>query len=92
MLAKRFKLGTSLYLKLERIAQEECRRRRKASALDVRSDSHKEALAIGRDQGRVVRRYLEALQAIKSLRGRKTPAGIQKRLAAIDERIATLMP
>ena len=54
-----------------------------------RSDSHKEALAVGRDQGRVVRLYLEALEANKPRRGRKrTAEGIQKRLAAIDERIA----
>ena len=54
------------------------------------SDSHKEALAIGRDQGRAVRRYLEALEANKPRRGRKrTPEGIQTRLAAIDERLTT---
>ena len=53
------------------------------------SDSHKEALAVGREQGRAVRRYLEALEANKPRRGRKrTPEGIEKRLAAIDERIA----
>jgi len=54
------------------------------------SDSHKEALAAGREQGTAVRRYLEALQANKPRRGRKrTPEGIQKRLAAIEERLAT---
>ena len=54
------------------------------------SDSHKEALAIGRDQGRAVRRYLEALEASKPRRGRKrTLEGIQRRLAAIDERLAS---
>jgi hypothetical protein len=53
------------------------------------SDSHKEALAIGREQGRSVRRYLEALAANEPRRGRKrTPEGIEKRLAAIEERIA----
>ncbi len=53
------------------------------------SDSHKEALAIGREQGRAVRRYLEALEANKPRRGRKrTPESIQKRLAAIEERMA----
>ena len=53
------------------------------------SDSHKEALAVGRDQGRAVRRYLEAMEANKPRRGRKrTPEGIAKRLAAIDERLA----
>ena len=53
------------------------------------SDSHKAALAEGRDQGRAVRRYLEALEAHKPKRGRKrTPESVQKRLATIDERLA----
>jgi hypothetical protein len=53
------------------------------------SDSHKAALAEGREQGRAVRRYLEALEAHKPKRGRKrTPESVQKRLAAIDERLA----
>jgi hypothetical protein len=53
------------------------------------SDSHKEALAVGREQGRAVRRYLETLEANKPRRGRKrSPEGIEKRLVAIDERIA----
>jgi len=52
------------------------------------SDSHKAALAEGRDQGRAVRRYLEALEAHKPKRGRKrTPESVQKRLAAIDEKL-----
>jgi hypothetical protein len=52
------------------------------------SDAHKEALAEGREQGRAVRRYLEALEANKPRRGRKrTPEGIQRRLAAIEERL-----
>ena len=53
------------------------------------SDSHKAALAEGRDQGRAVRRYLEALEAHRPKRGRKrTPESVQKRLAAIEERLA----
>jgi hypothetical protein len=53
------------------------------------SDEHKQALAEGREQGRAVRRYLEALEANKPKRGRKrTPDSIQKRLAAIDEKLA----
>ncbi len=57
------------------------------------SDSHKEALAVGREQGRAVRRYLEALEANRPRRGRKrTPEGIEKRLVAIDERIAVADP
>jgi hypothetical protein len=52
------------------------------------SDSHKAALAEGRDQGRAVRRYLEALEAHKPKRGRKrTPESVQKRLAAIEEKL-----
>ncbi len=52
------------------------------------SDSHKAALAEGRDQGRAVRRYLEALEAHKPKRGRKrTPESVQKRLAAIDQKL-----
>ena len=35
------------------------------------SDEHKAALAEGRNQGRAVRRYLEALEAHKPKRGRK---------------------
>ena len=50
------------------------------------SDSHKAALAEGREQGRAVRRYLEALEAHRPKRGRKrTPESVQKRLAAIEE-------
>jgi uncharacterized protein YicC (UPF0701 family) len=53
------------------------------------SDSHKAALAEGREQGRAVRRYLEALEAHKPKRGRKrTPESVQKRLAVIEERLA----
>jgi len=53
------------------------------------SDTHKAALAEGRDQGRAVRRYLEALEAHKPKRGRKrTPESVQKRLAAIEQKLA----
>jgi hypothetical protein len=52
------------------------------------SDSLKEALAVGREQGGAVRRYLEALESNKPRRGRKrTREGIEKRVAAIDERM-----
>jgi hypothetical protein len=57
------------------------------------SDAHKAALAEGREQGRLVRRYLEALQANKPKRGRKrTVESIEKRLATIAERAATSDP
>jgi hypothetical protein len=52
------------------------------------TDEHKAALAEGREQGRVVRRYLEALESHRPKRGRKrTPVSIAKRIAAIDERL-----
>ena len=52
------------------------------------SDAHKAALAQGREEGRVVRRYLEALESSKPKRGRKRTAdSIQKRLGAIEDRL-----
>lgn len=48
------------------------------------SDEHKAQLAIGRDQSRIVREYLSALQEFKPKRGRKrTPETVQSRLDAI---------
>jgi hypothetical protein len=50
------------------------------------TDAHKAALAEGRKQGRVVKSYLEALEANKPKRGRKrTPDSIRKRLDTISE-------
>ncbi len=50
------------------------------------SDEHKEALAIGREQGRAVRNYIEALTSHKPRRGRKrTAESIERRLAVIEE-------
>jgi uncharacterized protein YicC (UPF0701 family) len=52
------------------------------------SDSHKAALAEGREQGRAVRRYLEALEAHRPKRGRKrTQESVERRLTAIDEKL-----
>lgn len=57
------------------------------------SDEHKAALAEGRQQGRAVRRYLEALESQRPRRRRRrTPEGIQKRLAAVDQRLSTADP
>lgn len=57
------------------------------------SAEHKEALAIGREQGRAVRRYLEALEAHRPKRGRKrTPESIKKRLADIDSKLPSADP
>ena len=57
------------------------------------SAEHKEALALGREQGRAVRRYLEALEAHKPKRGRKrTPESMQKRLDAIEDKLQSADP
>jgi len=57
------------------------------------SDEHKAALAEGRNQGRHVRRYLEALDTHKPKRGRKrTPESMQKRLDRIDVELAAAEP
>jgi hypothetical protein len=57
------------------------------------SDAHKAALAEGRNQGRAVRRYLEALDAHKPKRGRKrTPESMKKRLERIDADLPTADP
>jgi hypothetical protein len=57
------------------------------------SNEHKAALAEGRDQGRAVRRYLEALEANKPRRGRKrSPDSMKKRLAAVESEIAAADP
>ena len=48
------------------------------------SETHKEALAEGRNHARIVGRYLDALEANKPKRGRKrTPDSVKKRLAAV---------
>jgi uncharacterized protein YicC (UPF0701 family) len=57
------------------------------------SAEHKAALAEGRNQGRAVRRYLEALDAHRPKRGRKrTPESMQKRLDRIDVELASADP
>ena len=49
------------------------------------SDEHKAALAKGREEGRIVRDYLEGIRATKPKRGRKrTPESVNKRLVIID--------
>lgn len=57
------------------------------------TDAHKLALAKGREEGRIVRRYLEGIEAAKPRRGRKrTPETINKRIQAIDERLLEVDP
>jgi hypothetical protein len=57
------------------------------------TDDHKRALALGREQGRAVRLYLEALDSHRPKRGRKRTADtIKKRLADIESRLADADP
>ena len=57
------------------------------------SEAHKQALAKGRVEGRVVRDYLEGLRATKPKRGRKrTQESVRKRLEAIDVELSSASP
>lgn len=54
------------------------------------SDSHKEALAVGREQGRLVRRYVDALEANRPKRGRKrTLETVSLRLKEVERQLET---
>src|ERR1700722_5093312 len=53
------------------------------------SSDHKAALARGREEGRAVRRYLEAVELQRPRRGRRrAPETIKRRLATVNERLA----
>lgn len=53
------------------------------------TNEHKAAMAAGRNEGRAVREYLQALRSNKPKRGRKRTAdSIKSRLTAIDKEIA----
>lgn len=57
------------------------------------SAEHKEALARGREEGRAVRRYLEAIEHQRPRRGRRrTPESIAKRLAVVTHKLAGADP
>ena len=57
------------------------------------STSHKQALANGRAEGRVIREYLEIVEATKPRRGRKrTPESIARRLTLIAQEMKTADP
>jgi len=57
------------------------------------SKDHKEALAVGRAEGRLVRAYLEALEMSKPKRGRKrTKETIGNRLERIEDELETTDP
>src|SRR5258708_6028926 len=57
------------------------------------STEHKQALAIGREEGRAVRSYLEALESHKPKRGRKRTAdSIRRRLQQIASDLVSADP
>lgn len=57
------------------------------------SDAHKAALAEGREQGRAVRRYLEALESSRPKRGRKrTREAVERRLEAVADQLESADP
>jgi len=57
------------------------------------STAHKAALAKGREESRIVRSYLDALELAKPRRGRKrTPESIKKRMAAIESELEVADP
>jgi len=54
------------------------------------SDSHKQALAVGREQGRLVRHYVDALEANRPKRGRKrTLETVSRRLKEVERLLET---
>ena len=54
------------------------------------SEEHKAALALGREQGRAVRAYLDALDLHKPKRGRKrTSESVLTQLAAVESELAS---
>lgn len=57
------------------------------------SAEHKHALAKGRDEGRAVRRYLEAIEQQRPRRGRKrTAETVRRRLATVKTKLADADP
>lgn len=57
------------------------------------SAEHKAALAMGREEGLAVRRYLEAIESARPRRGRRrTARSLQKKLDEIDAQLAAAEP
>lgn len=57
------------------------------------SNAHKKALAEGRSEGRIIREYLEVVEATKPRRGRRrTPESIARRLTAINNELKIADP
>lgn len=57
------------------------------------SNAHKKALAEGRSEGRIIREYLEVVEATKPRRGRRrTPESIARRLTVINTELKVADP
>jgi len=66
---------------------------RKKRGPKVVTAEHKAAMAVGRNESRAVRGYLEALEAHRPKRGRKrTPESVERRLEAIDSEMEEADP
>ena len=66
---------------------------RNAPSKSTMSVAHKKALANGRNEGRIIREYLEIVEATKPRRGRRrTPESIAKRLSVITHELKTADP
>ncbi len=65
----------------------------KTSRQTTMSNAHKKALANGRNEGRIIREYLEIVEVTKPKRGRRrTPESITKRLSVIAVELKTADP
>lgn len=66
---------------------------KKSESKRTMTPEHKAALAVGREQGRAVKAYLEGLAATKPKRGRRrSTESMQERLAQIEEALISADP
>lgn len=66
---------------------------KKSAKKSAMSSAHKQALANGRAEGRIIREYLEIVEATRPRRGRKrTPESITRRLSLIATEMKTADP
>ena len=61
---------------------------KKSATKRIMTNEHKEKLAVGRNESRVINRYLEAIVSGKGKRGRKrTPESISMQIVRLDKEI-----
>ena len=79
--------------KQEMMAKKAAATKTRARVRTTMSDAHKAALAEGREQGRAVRRYLEALETSRPKRGRKrTRETVERRLESVAGQLEAADP